>query len=242
MTIVICDDDKKFADKLYDQIYNLLAFNDYVDNDVKLLTFHYSQELMNYISQKNKLNIDILFLDISMPEIDGFDIAKICYEQFPETHIIFISDYDERVYYSLRFSPFRFLCKKNYTEYLAEALNTAILHHIKKQNHIMIKTDNEYIPIKISRIMYVEKEKRKNYIILHCIGSEYRYRSNISDFMAQMSLHQFVKISSGSIVNMQYIKSIKNDIITLTNNSCFNISRSLRTQVKNAYIKYMRER
>lgn len=239
MNIVICDDDKKIADELYTQIYNLVIFNDYLDNDFNIQLFYSPKEILEFI---NKNNIDILFLDISMPEVGGFDIAKICYEQYPETSIIFISDYDERVYYSLRFNPFRFLCKKNYTEYLNEALNSAILHHLKKQNHIMIKTDSEYIPIKISRIIFAEKEKRKNYIILHCVGNIYRYRANISDFLLIVSIHPFVKVNSGNVINMQYIESIKNEFVTLSDNSSFCISRSLRADVKKAYIKYMRER
>ena len=185
------------ADELYAVIHNLIAFNDYIDNDFKMYVFYSSNELLEYVSQKSKQNIDILFLDISMPEVNGFDIAKICNEQYPDASIIFVSDYEERVYYSLRFNPFRFLCKKNYKEHINEALNSAILKQLKQQEHIMIKADSEYIPIKISRILFAEKEKKKNYVVLHCVGNDYRYRANISEFLSVVPLHSFLKINSG---------------------------------------------
>ena len=106
----------------------------------------------------------------------------------------------------------------------------------------MIKVDSEFIPIKFSRIIFAEKEKKKNYIIIHCVGNDYRYRANISEFLSAVPLHSFLKINSGCVINMQYIKSIKNDVILLSNDSRFNISRSLRTKAKNAYIKFMRKR
>lgn len=242
MNIYICDDDLGFAKKLHDEIYGILSFMDVNDDKINISTFSSPKALVQRIYSKQGSEIDILFLDISMPEIDGFDIAKICYEQYPEISIIFISDYDERVYYSLRFNPFRFLCKKNYTEHLEEALKSAISKQFKKKNHLLIKSDNEYIPIKISRIVFAEKEKKKNYVVLYCINNQYRYRSNMADFISLVAPHAFIKINSGTVINLEYIETIDQQTITLTNGVKFNISRSLKNDVINSYIRFMRER
>ncbi len=239
MNIAICDDDKTFCDELYSKIYHLLTFNDYGDIDFNINVFYNPNELIKHLTDRK--SVDILFLDISMPKIDGFDIAKLCYEQFPDTRVIFVSDYEERVYYSLRFNPFRFLCKKNYINNLSEALNSAILSHLKQQNQLMIKTDNKYIPIKISKIVFAEKEKEKNYLILHCGENTYRFRANISEFLSLVAMHHFVKINSGCVVNMQHVSLLGNDEITLLSGTVLNISRRLKRDVKAAYIKYMRE-
>ena len=239
MNICICDDDQSFCDELYSKIYHLLSFNDYGDIDFNINIYYSPVELLKHLNSHK--NIDILFLDISMPQIDGFDIAKLCYEQFPDTKIIFISDYEERVYYSLRFSPFRFLCKKNYINNLSEALNSAILSHLKQQNQLMIKLDGKYIPIKISKIMFAEKEKEKNYLILYCTEGTYRLRATVSDFLSLVAMHPFVKINSGCVINMQHISILEKDNATLACGTVLAVSRRLKNEVKSAYIKYMRE-
>lgn len=238
MNICICDDDKSFCDELYSKIYHLLTFNDYGDIDFSINVFYDSKNLVEHLADRS---IDILFLDISMPEIDGFDIAKLCYEQFQETKIIFVSDYEERVYYSLRFNPFRFLCKKNYVNNLSEALNSAILTHLKSQNQLMIKTDNKYISIRISKIAFAEKEKETNYLILHCGKNTYRFRANVTDFLSLVAMHPFVKINSGCVVNMEHISSVENGYVILSDGAKLGISRRQKCDVKTAYIKYMRE-
>jgi len=243
MLIAICDDDKEFACELDQKIRSRFARFDEDNLLFNTLVFHSSKNLKEYLLQREHLEIDILFLDISMPEIDGFDIAELCFQLFPDISIVFVSDYEDRVFYSLRFRPFRFLCKKDYKKYLPEALDAAIKLHAKAQRNILVKTENEYLSIKIKQIVYVEKEIGTNYIKLHLKDSVYRYRSSLNDIFQKLSSQDFVKTDSGTLVSLQAILSLNrsNSSLVLNDGSHLHISRKTFPEVLKKYTEYIRE-
>ena len=177
-----------------------------------------------------------------MPESNGFDIAQICIEYYSEICLIFISSLEQQVYYSIRFSPFRFLCKSNYVQYLPEAVNAAVSKLLMKNEYITISNYNNVTTVKISRIIYVEKEKQKNYLSVHCLNDTYRYRTTISGMSDMLAPSGFVKISASQLLNMKYISKIEDCRVVLTNKCTLNISKQYRSLLKQAYIKYMRNR
>ena len=64
--------------------------------------------------------IDVLFLDIDMPEVDGFKIAESVRKKELNCLIVFCSNYSDFVFKSFRYEPFSFLCKENYQEQLSD--------------------------------------------------------------------------------------------------------------------------
>lgn len=54
---------------------------------------------------------DLLFLDIEMQELNGFELAAKIQETAPDILIIFVSAYESYVYKSFEFRPFRFIPK-----------------------------------------------------------------------------------------------------------------------------------
>lgn len=239
MNIVVCDDEKTFGEKLIMQIQKIIYKSDYGDDDFNYRYFSSPKELIDYMHNNV---IDILFLDISMPELNGFDIAQICMEYYTDICLIFISNFERQVYYSIRFSPFRFLCKSNYEKHLAEAVNAAVSKLLKENEYITISNYNNITTIKVSRIIYVEKEKQKNYLAIHCLNDTYRHRITIGRMIDMLSSSGFIKISAGQLLNMKYISKIEDCSIILTTGLVLNMSKQYRSVIKEAYIKYMRNR
>ena len=241
MNIVICDDDKGFVETLYQNIFEILMQYDYDDSGFQIYKYNSPQTLMYHcFHDSHYSNIDILFLDISMPEVNGFEVARICYEQYPEILIIFLSDCKELVYQSLHYSPFRFLCKKTYKYHLKEALNSAIEKKLKNNDYIMVKSDGLNIPVKIKKIVFAEKEKTTNYINIHTADINYKYRKTIHEFLKVVPVFYFIKINSGIIVNMQYINSISTDNLELSRGFKLKISRAQKNDVKKAYTNFLK--
>lgn len=239
MEIVVCDDEVTFGNKLMTQIKEIIYKSDYGDDDFSIQYFSSPKELIDYM--RNHV-IDILFLDISMPELNGFDIAQICMEYYSEICLIFISSLEQQVYYSIRFSPFRFLCKSTYEQYLPEAVNSAVTKLLKENEYITISNYNNITTVKISRIIYVEKEKQKNYLSVHCLNDTYRYRTTISAMSDMLSPDGFIKINASQLLNMKYISKIEDNGVLLTTGQSLKISKRYRAILKQAYIKYMRNR
>ncbi len=239
MKIIICDDNKIFGYQLTNQIKSIISQSTYADKEFIFQYFPEPKSLLDYLQNNS---VDILFLDISMPEINGFEIAQQCQEYWPDICLIFISNYENQVYYSIRFSPFRFLCKSSYEAYLPEALLAAIDKLSKNEKYIDISNYNNCTPVKVSHIVYIIKEKESNYLSIHCKNIIHRYRTTIHRLEADLHDYGFIKVNSGTLINMKYISQIQDNIIELTTGEKLTVSRQCRPLFIGEYVKYMRMR
>ena len=103
--VVICDDNIVFMNHFKDIVESSLStYNDdfqisTVSNGNLLLAKHMESEF------------DIIFLDIDMPDISGFDVAKVLRDNNSRCFLIFITNHSELVYESMDFQPFNFIRK-----------------------------------------------------------------------------------------------------------------------------------
>ncbi|MDF2804804.1 MAG: Response regulator of the LytR/AlgR family, partial [Anaerocolumna sp.] len=123
----ICDDEEIILESLKEQIaqqfqitgmkYELHVFN----NGAKL------------IRVCENIALDIVFLDIEMPLLNGLEVASRLREMNPFVHIIFVTNREDLVFSSFKYRPFRFIRKQRIIEELPEAVSH-ITEVIKKEN------------------------------------------------------------------------------------------------------------
>lgn len=239
MKIVICDDNRTFGKQLLAQIKQIVCKSDWACEEFEFQCFSSPRELMTYMRH---YRIDILFLDISMPHIDGFEVAKQYRENEPDGCLIFISAFEQRVYSSFQFTPYRFLCKSSYQKHLLEAVQTAIERWHTAKEYLVISNRQTCAAVKISHIIYIEKEKQKNYLLIHGRSHTYRYRSAISGLENTLHENGFVKINASQLINMKYIEKLENNSVVLGTGEALTISRQCGDVLKNKYKIYMRDR
>ena len=105
MRIAVCDDNTVLLPKLKEIIYD--SFSVYTD-EFEILIYSSGTLLLNAHKQEP---FQIIFLDIDMPKISGFDVAKTLRDDFSNCFIIFITSHSELVYESMDFQPFHFIRK-----------------------------------------------------------------------------------------------------------------------------------
>ncbi len=238
MRIVICDDNQQFGNDLKNHIEKIIIAESFYDDNVNVEYFQSSKRLLSYMTEHD---VDILFLDISMPELDGFDIAKYINDNNLSTCIIFVSSFENNVFYSLRYKPFRFIRKDKYKDEIGEALRSAYIELTKKNRCIMITKHSDVIPVRIASIIYSEKEKRSNYMSLYCLDNVYRYRGTLSDFEALTENGNFVKASQNAYINMAHILNIKDSAVSLKGGYVYYVSPKYKNSVIQSFFKFMRE-
>lgn len=238
MKIVICDDNPQFGNDMLKFVQKTAMESSWYNDSFKIDYIQSSKNLVDYIS---KHDIDILFLDISMPEINGFDVAAYLNDNNIQTMLIFVSSFENNVFYSLRYKPFRFIRKEKYKEEIGEALKAAYIEYNSKNRFIMISKHGDAIPVCISRIIYAEKEKRSNYMVIYSLDDVYRYRGTVSDFEKMIQEDGFVKVSQNAFVNMNHIINIKNNTVFLKGNNKYFIAPKYQSEVISTFFKFMRE-
>jgi len=237
MNIVICDDDQQLLSVINQSIRDLLVKSSFSDFDYNIEMFNNSANALKYCSTNE---ISIVFLDIDMPGMNGFDVAEILKQNKKDIIIIFISSFDNYVYTSLKFRPFRFIRKSHLKKELSEALYSALQEILYNNKFIVL--GNKYYNKKVflSNIIYFESNR--NYAEIVCLdGEKYLYRESIKNLEKMYFKDRFIRIHSGFIVNMKCIKRIHKSTVLLENGTELNISRTYLNNVRNEYAKYIRE-
>lgn len=227
MRIVICDDDPSFTAALKTLIKNETSARDIKPD---FLIFHSGEQLLADLSGIS--TCDAIFLDIDMPEVSGFDIAQRINDA-GETFIIFVTSYDELVYSSIKFRPFRFIRKSHLSEELPEVLD-ALSTAVRKRTagrRFRLRSGTADIFINVGEIKYLESfaHQIRVYLsdnkIIDCYGSLSEMEKQLSDF-------DFVRVHRSYLVNCRYIYSIERGQVLLTDKTELPLSRYKSEQVK----------
>ena len=231
MRIAICDDEVFFMENLEKQLRVCLG---QYDEEQQFAKFSYGSQLL---SEQKKNCFDVVFLDIDMPSISGFEVAEKIREEFEQTYIVFVTSKNDLVYDSIRFEPFRFLRKDHLAEELPETIES-LLKKMRMNQQYVIKKDDAVIKINASDIVYVESQKHK--LTFHLTNDEISKNDRLKTIEKELSPFGFIRVHSGYLVNCKYIYSIETSTIKLTNNSFVLMSRQRRAEVKNKFQQYMR--
>jgi DNA-binding LytR/AlgR family response regulator len=177
-----------------------------------------------------------------MPNMNGFQLATILQEQYPDTLIIFVSAYDNFVYSCFEYSPFSFLRKTKIEAELPSVIKRAVEKSIVNEETLIFHTIDGDISIRLKDILYFEGEK--NYYVIYCAsGKNLRCRGTITTVTEMTIKYDFFKIHPAFVINLTHVESVlAPNSIRMRNGITLYISRSNLTAFKQAYMQYTRRR
>lgn len=165
-------------------------------------------------------NIDIVYLDIEMPQINGIEFAMIIP---PSCRIIFTTAYDRYAVQGFRVNAVDYLLKPvSYEEFL-EASNRAVKaiqavqaaqNPVPRREFILVKSEYRLIQVRISDILYIEG--LKDYIKIYTTGQSKAILTLMSMKAIEQTLPDgmFMRVHRSYIVNTSRISIIeRNNII-----------------------------
>lgn len=164
-------------------------------------------QAMNELSNQK---VDLLFLDIQMPELNGLEFSKIV---DPNTKIIFTTAFEKYAIDSYRVNALDYLLKPiSYSEFL-EASHKAILWFERSKQpeeveNIYVKSDYKLIQVELKKVLYIEG--LKDYIKIHIEGVPRPILSLMSMKSMEELLpsHRFMRVHRSYIVQKEKIKII----------------------------------
>jgi len=168
---------------------------------------------------------DLVFLDIQMPEMDGFDVVKtVGVERMPVT--IFVTAYDQFALRAFEAHALDYLLKPFGKARFADALSRAKQHVAGQLNRQVLENvlatvgqvANRYpkqIPVTQSgRVVFIDTstidwiDSNGNYAQLHVGNQQYEIRETLSAIERRLDPLDFVRIHRSTIVNIRSIKEI----------------------------------
>lgn len=218
MKIVLCDDEETFLDTLETDINSIL--ND-IDIPISILKYSNPLEFIEYY--KNNCDIDVVFMDILMGEVDGYFIAKEIHEIDHKTKIIFLTSVTKYALKGYEIDAVRYLIKPVSKATLNEVLKKAI-HQIQVENNefLIEKNDKGVFKIYLSDIKYIETYCRNT--MIHTKQKDVLSYRNMKVHLSGLNNH-FVRCHSAIIVNLEYVDSVEQNQLKLITGETVPISK-----------------
>lgn len=170
-----------------------------------------AEEAIN-ILQKHE--VDLVFLDIEMNDINGFELAKHINSIYPNTMIIFLTGHTSFALTGYEYQPVDFLIKPVNILRLEQALTRAknLKYNIKekKETKIGIHIEGGFEIINVNDICYIEKSGRKVYIVCEN-GEKYNSRDSLQKLEDIFGNYGFYRSHQSFLVPIEKIKSIQID-------------------------------
>ncbi|MEO7978652.1 LytTR family DNA-binding domain-containing protein [Flavobacterium sp.] len=178
-----------------------------------------------------KTNVDILFLDIDLPNSSGIEIRKKALEV---PVCIFITSHPDYALESFELETLDYIIKplnfdrfsktiKRIDEYLELKNKASLFEATIGGGSIYIKESNAETKINLSDVLYLEA--LKNYTIINTSDKKFRVLQNIGHLLKDKNFQSFVRIHRSFAVQKHFIEKITSQEIILKNNFSVPVGR-----------------
>ncbi len=186
----------------------------------------------------NSHKIDLVFLDINMPEISGLSFARSIDKNIK---IIFTTAYREYAIDGFDLSAVDYLLKPISFERIFQAINkyeneslsvdlkTPVEINLDKSDFIFVKADRKMVKINFAAVDYIES--LADYLQIHLKNKTIITRETITSIEAKLPQRDFLRIHRSYIVSINKIESFTNEFVEI-NKKAIPISRSYKNDVK----------
>lgn len=228
--LAVCDNEVALHDMICKEL-ELAAVR--CDVQIQIKTFVSGKDCMEYMEDENA--VDILFLDIDMPDMNGIEVAKKIREWDERQLIVFLTDHADYVFDTFEVQPFRFIRKSRMHMELFLALEAAIpVLERRRERFLTLKTEDGMEQVGAGSILYVEMLQRHMHYYLED-GREIIENKTMKKLLQELSYDdRFVLLDSGLLLNMEYEKAYTQQSVTLTNGMVLPVARTRVKEVKRA--------
>lgn len=171
----------------------------------------------------NELKPDVVFLDIQMPKLSGFDVVELLANEAP--NIIFVTAFDEYAIKAFDANALDYLLKPVNAERLKIAIERlearivsetkpevqTVLKEISKNNlplqRILIKENTKVHVIPVHEITHFEAQD--DYVLIHTKDNSYIKNERISNLEAELDPQIFIRLHRSFLVNIDYVNRIE---------------------------------
>ena len=207
MNCIIVDDDQMSCKILEGFVSKSSALN-------LLGTFSDSVEARNILTQRK--DIDLVILDIQMPELNGFDFIGSL-DNPP--NIIIVSSAEEYALKAFDFNVVDYLLKPvSYGRFL-KAIDKTVRYFSRKESNstvdeeIFLKKGSSLVKLKLGDIIFIEA--LENYVTLNTNNDKFTIHFTMKAIESQLPSSVFIRVHRSYIINKSMIQTIKENSLDL---------------------------
>ena len=175
-----------------------------------------------------KSSVDLLFLDIEMPLVDGLTFLK-AFKHPPVT--IFTTAYKQYAFEGFQLHAADYLLKPFSLERFLKAVEkTGLLEKRESNQTIAIKEENRIVNLSQNQILSIEG--MKDYIKIITVEREYITYHTLKSMLEKLDPELFIQVHRSYIVNRAHVRQVAQEMIGLSNNTLVPIGKSFKKDLQ----------
>ena len=180
------------------------------------------------VTMLRELEVDLVFLDVQMPGLDGFGVlAELAGEPLPA--VIFLTAHDEYAVRAFEVHALDYLLKPVTAERLAAAVGRArqarsepaaldlearlerLLSELGRGprylERILVTENERSFLIRLDQVSWIESSR--NYVVLHAPGKRYEVRGALTMLETRLDPAQWLRINRSALVRIDSIAQLE---------------------------------
>lgn len=222
--------------KVIENFYNS-AFENSIAAPYSLSRFSNPMDVLSYVEDGNL--VDIAILDIMMPKMNGMDLASGLREMGFESHLIFLTSFNDFAEQSYAVRAFSYIVKPAKQEKVFDLLrNIEHTRYVTDRNGFSLTRRNGTRLILFSELMYVEVINHQ--LFFHLTGGDViSIYAALKDY-SETLLHeeQMLKPQKSFIINMDYVRSCENSALIMRDGKRISVPKEF-DRVKEKWLERM---
>lgn len=185
-------------------------------------------------------DIDLLFLDIEMPGLNGLEYLRRLH---PQIAVILTTAYPQHALEAFELDVVDYLVKPvKFARFIKAVEKAQNLQELQKDitevelhaDEIYVKADRKYHKVNYADILYIKG--MKDYVMIHTTSHKYMTALNLSTIMKQLPQKLFARISKSYIINTQHIVSVGLDYVDIAGSE-ITLGNSYKEDFINTHVK-----
>jgi two-component system, LytTR family, response regulator len=200
---------------------------------------------------------DLVFLDVQMPEMDGFEVLEHVEPEIMPT-VIFVTAYDQYALKAFDVHAVDYLLKPFDRDRFGEAMGRARAEHERRQAgdvrrqllallqdvesrrdrfpaRLVIKTAGRVVFLKVEDVDWIDAAG--NYVRIHAGDESHMLRETMGKLEERLDPEKFLRIHRSTIVNIERIRELQQQfhgdyLVVLKNGQRLTLSRSYRDRIQ----------
>ena len=233
MHILVCDDDAAFSAKVAEYAATYFEAHEIpvqatVCSDPEQVLAIPDLELYR-----------IAFLDVDMPQVNGIALGGQLRHRNPDICLVYVSAYLAFALDGYKVNAYRYILKRDVAKQLPSCLEDIFAGMTDPKKTLEVRHNRTTSEIPLDQIYYLESDLRQINVygdIPHqpiCT-----FYGKIADLPAMLYENGFLQVGRSDVVNLQYVRSIRNYKVELRSGVELSVSRQYYTAIRSAWLEW----
>lgn len=232
LSIVLLEDEDIYSRQFGEYIQRWKEESGY---EVYLKSYSSPKELENAF-HGDYSTVDILFMDIELPDKNGMDYAKELREKGCKSFIIFLTSHKEFVFEGYVVQAFNFILKPFTYEQIAHNLN--LIYKMLSADSYVYRRKGISVRIPYSQIILFSSSG--HYVDIVTATETYKQLTNLKTVLEHLP-NEFYQCHRTIIINIAHVAKLQERMITLSNGEMVPVAKQYLNDIQKEFLNFYRK-